>query len=319
MSERLALVSVGSVTLFDHMLPVDELPHVGDAMLLHKPAGVSFGGCGVNQVVDISGLGLPTATAMCAGDDFRSSGYEARLVEFGIDVSGITIVEGESSGHSYIVFDRAGDSFIVCETGVARLQDGYAPPAELLARADAVVLNMPFDRYCAEAARIAREAGAIVVACGQLLTVPADAQQAVLESCTHLSCNEPELRALLRDQRCTLAELLATLDGAWVTDGAQGARALTADGAEDRIPVVTVPRIHDTNGAGDAFTACAAVALTRGATLAQAARVGAVGASFLVETEGCQRPLDPQALAERYERAYGESFPIALARAGAIR
>ncbi|MCW2952272.1 MAG: hypothetical protein JWQ48_1442 [Conexibacter sp.] len=317
MSKRLALVTVGSITLFDHMLPVPALPVAGDTVLLERPAGTtSFGGCGLNQAMAAARLGFAVGTCLCVGADFRASGYEQALVAAGVDVSGVTVMPGEQSGHSYLVHDPDGESFLVVETGAARLQGALEPPAALLRDAEAVVLNMPFDDYCVRAAAVAREAGALVVASGQLMTAPPEVQRRVLASCTHLACNQPELDALLRVHGCDDVRALfgAGFGGAWITHGSRGVRVLAPDGSAHDVPAVPVPVLVDPIGAGDAFVAAATATLTGSGGLLDAARVGAVVASFVVEARGCQTNLpDRVAVARRHQDAYGTALPLDVA------
>jgi ribokinase len=312
MSERLALLTVGSITLFDHMLPTPALPAAGDAVLLERPAGeTSFGGCGLNQAMAAATLGFASGACLVAGEDFVTSGYRDAVVAAGVDVSGVTTVPGERSGHSYLVYDGAGDSFLLVEMGAARLQAQHAPPADAVRSAAAVILCMPFDRYCERAAELAREQGALVVASGQLMTAAPEVQRRMLRYCTHIACNVPERAALQRDHGCDLRELVGeSFAGAWVTDGARGVHVVAADGGERFVPAARARALVDPIGAGDAFVGTATAALTSGAGLVEAARVGAVVASFVVERHGCQSNLpDWDAVVRRHREAYGAAPP----------
>lgn len=310
---RFSVVTVGSITLFDHLLATGEsLPRAGETTLLDCAGGVTFdGGCGMNQAMALAALGVPVASAMVCGEDFRESGYLARARAAGVDVSAVAMLP-EGSGHCYLIFDDDGETICICENGASRRQGSHRPPAAVLADTEAVIVNIPFDEYAVEAARIAAGTGAIVVASGQLLTAPVEIQRRMLEHCTHLSCNWRELEGLLAAQRMEQDELLAGLRAAWVTAGGEGVITLFPDGRRVSVPAVPVARLVDPTGAGDAFVATATAATVAGRDPVEAARIGSAMASFVVEREGAQTNLPSlAALMERYRGAF-EGEPPAL-------
>ncbi len=82
-----------------------------------------------------------------------------------------------------------------------------------------------------------------------------------------------------------------------VTEGADGARLVDAGGCERRLPSAKVPAVVDTCGAGDAFSAGLALALTAGAGLEDAVRFGIIVAAVTVGQEGTGAATPPQVLA----------------------
>jgi len=318
---RFSVVTVGSITLFDHLLATGAaLPRAGETALLDCEGGTTFdGGCGMNQAMALAALGVPVATAMVCGEDFRDSGYADRATAAGVDVAGVEML-AEGSGHCYLIFDDDGHTICICENGASRRQGDHRPPVDLLTTTGAVILNIPFDAYAVEAARIAAAAGAMVVASGQLLTADPEVQRRILEHCTHISCNWPELEGLLEAQRIDRAELLAGLRGAWVTAGGEGVDVLSPDGTETRVRAVPVDRLVDPTGAGDAFVATATAATVAGHDPVAAAQLGSTVASFVVEREGAQTNLPtPERLRERYRTAFGAELQAFAPRFPAAR
>jgi sugar/nucleoside kinase (ribokinase family) len=318
---RFSVVTVGSITLFDHLLATGPaLPRAGETALLDCEGGATFdGGCGMNQAMALGALGVPVATAMVCGEDFRDSGYAARAAAAGVDLSGIEML-AEGSGHCYLIFDDAGRTICICETGASRRQGDHRPPPGLLRETGAVILNIPFDAYAIDAARIAAEAGAMVVASGQLLTAEREVQRQILEHCTHISCNWPELEGLLEVQGIDRAALLSDLRGAWVTAGGEGVDVLFPDGRETRVPAVAVDQMVDPTGAGDAFVAAATAATVAGCDPVSAAKVGSAVASYVVERAGAQTNLPTaERTAERYRAAFGAEPPALLPRSHSTR
>ncbi|WP_205843976.1 carbohydrate kinase family protein [Nakamurella deserti] len=77
------------------------------------------------------------------------------------------------------------------------------------------------------------------------------------------------------------------------TRGADGALALDAHGRWHDVPAVPVPEIVDSNGAGDAFTAAALLALLDGADAATALRAAAAHAARCVRSDELAPPQRP--------------------------
>ena len=312
---RYSLVTVGAITLFDHWLGVESLPAAGETLLIPgQVAPVLFGGQALNQAVAARRLGFSVAACFCCGDDFRTSGYEAEVADAGIGVSGVTVLAGVRSGHSYVVYDSAGRHFLIMELGASQLQGDQRFPSEVLSGAQAVVLNMPFDAYCLAAAELGREAGARVVVSGQLMTAELAIQRQLLRLCTHLSCNEAELASLRAQHGALVDDTLSGLDAYWITAGGRGVEVHERGSGPVHVEAVEVPVEVDPIGAGDTFTACATAALSEGISVVEAAKVGSVAASFVVEAWGCQTNLATRPrLAERFEAAYGEPCPLRCA------
>jgi adenosine kinase len=79
------------------------------------------------------------------------------------------------------------------------------------------------------------------------------------------------------------------------------------DGLEVRIPAVEPQQVADPTGAGDAYRAGLIKGLVMGRSLVEAARMGAVAASFAVECLGTQEHRFTLAeFWERHRRAFGQ-------------
>ena len=78
-------------------------------------------------------------------------------------------------------------------------------------------------------------------------------------------------------------------------------------GGVTRIPAVATSAFVDSTGAGDSFVAGALFGLLRGMDTAEAGRVAATVASFVVEAWGCQTNLPGEdQMRERYRAAFGD-------------
>lgn len=309
-----ARVSVsGAVTLFDHILRVPCLS-ASSATVFVAPVGstpgeVHFGGCGANQAAAIAALGCQVELLGVVGADFETSGYAAHLTSLGVDTNRLTVIAGERSGHSYIVHDEAGETFLVVEEGVATrgsfsgtFEQTVADSSRLL------VLNMPFDRLALALARDMAARNGSVLLSGQLATASPAIRDELLRLANYVCCNRTEAKELeLVEPSGEYSARCARLRGIWVTGGVAGIRHLRPGAEALNVPSLPVPAVVDPTGAGDGVVAGVAVALAAGAGPLAASRAGAVVASFVVEGFGCQASLPNwEQFCERHESAFGE-------------
>ena len=91
---------LGSLNV-DLVTRVERHPRPGETVLgegLDRLAG----GKGANQAVAAAAAGASVAMVGCVGDDAGGAAYRARLERLGIDVSGVRVVAGASTGHALI-------------------------------------------------------------------------------------------------------------------------------------------------------------------------------------------------------------------------
>jgi adenosine kinase len=99
--------------------------------------------------------------------------------------------------------------------------------------------------------------------------------------------NDYELELVLRSTGLNKSELLDHTQAVITTLGERGAAVATHDG-DVAISAVTAVRVLDPTGAGDAFRAGLIKGLSMKKSVVEAARMGAVCASFGVECQGTQ-------------------------------
>jgi ribokinase len=115
----------------------------------------------------------------------------------------------------------------------------------------------------------------------------------VLALCDPLVVNESEASGLLGrevrglDQaRAAVSDLVSRCRSVVVTVGAEGAVVAQADSV-DHVPAEPT-QVVDTTGAGDAFTGALAAALSAGADLVDAVRIGVRAGTYAVGRPGAQ-------------------------------
>jgi sugar/nucleoside kinase (ribokinase family) len=312
MTEGLDLFSIGSWTIFDHIFKMARYPKNGETVSLDMPieliGGIHFGDCSANVAAVAARLGLKAGLGMRVGEDFVTSGYRDHLLNLGVDLSGVAIIPGAISGHSFLFFDPNGDGFCLSHLGIAQDQSGWETPTEPILRSQAVVINETFGPYTLEAASLAGSNGKLVIANGMLAT-GGPLAESFLKKIHVLFISESEARQLLSLLGYDgFTELAQGLDTLFVTRGRRGSQVFSR-GTVSEVPAVPAESVVDPTGAGDAYASAAIVALLKGHSELTAARVGATVSSFVVEAWGCQTNMPPwNRIRQRYKEAFGEEL-----------
>lgn len=289
------LFSIGSWTIFDHIFKLSQYPGPGDTVTLDMPIErlnqIHFGDCSANVAAMAARLGVRVGLGMVVGDDFVTSGYQSHLEAIGVALTGVKVIAGEQSGHSYIYFDATGDGFCISHLGLALDQSTWEIPKTEIASSRALVVNEKFSSYTLKAIQLARASGATTVINGMVATAGSDARS-FLEHTDILFIAEGELKQLLILLDIHHVRELQALgpQKIFVTRGEKGS-SIFADGLTHDVDIVEASKIVDTTGAGDAYVGAAMAAILKGASDVEAARIGASASSFVVETWGCQTNL----------------------------
>lgn len=287
------VVAVGSWTNFDHLFRVDKLPAPGDTVQIissiAKIDTIFWGGCAPNNITATAKLGAVSALVSVVGEDFKTRGYYSYLESLGVNLSGLIIVEGEHSGHSFLFADPHGDAICLSHLGVSVRQNAYEPDKQILSASKVVIINYQFDKFSCEAARLASQAGGFVIASGNLAVSKIHIED-ILKHTSLLICTAHELNLLLNSgiSAKTLQDLfklgvMAVIE----THGIDGSIIHTTE-SEIHTPAVLSSKLIDPVGAGDGFAGGVAAGISFGWDLEDAAHLGAAVASFIVEEIGCQ-------------------------------
>jgi ribokinase len=258
------------------------------------------GGKGANQAVAAARLGADSRLVALTGDDAAGTELRAALAGERVDVSGVDVAVGVPTGTALILVRPDGENTITVSPGANdRLLESALDPG-WFAGVDVLLsqLEVP-TATCLAAARLARQAGALVVLNAAPPSPGGDELlPALLEATDVLVVNEAEALALLGASR--------TRDGDWpavagalrrlgppavvVTRGAAGAVGIEADGTPFAAAPYPVEAV-DTVGAGDAFCAELAVALADGLGLVTAVTRGCAAGALATRGPGAQAAL----------------------------
>ncbi len=251
--------------------------------------GIDFktinGGKGANQAVAAARLGARVAMVGRVGDDVFGGSMLEGLSQDGIDISGVAVTPGVSSGTALItVDDRAENSIIIIPGANGRLTPTDVERHQALitgARVLMLQLEVPIETVV-RAAEVAKRAGVTV------LLDPAPARElpaGLLRNVDIITPNETEASILTgrtvgdaRSAKLAAVDLMSRgISTVLIKLGARGALLATGNTFEhvDGFQVHAV----DTTAAGDAFGGALGTALVEGMPLTEAVTfANAVGA-----------------------------------------
>ena len=276
------VVVVGSANL-DLVATLDHLPKPGETIVALDYAEHA-GGKGVNQAVACARMGARTAFGGCVGNDDAGIFLRGVLENEGIDTTMLRVVD-MPTGRAFINVDSRGENEIVVVSG-ANTQVGVAQNPLVLPTSRVLLMQLEIPLATVSAAlTLARRSGTLTV----LNPAPYKSlTEDVLSLVDVIVPNETESAA------CggTNALLKAGVATVVTTLGEKGAVINTASSETSIAPhkVVAV----DTVGAGDAFIGALSAELARGATISDAASVGAVAGALATTVHGAVPSLPKQ-------------------------
>ena len=276
------VVVVGSANL-DLVATLDHLPKPGETIVALGYAEHA-GGKGVNQAVACARMGARTAFVGCVGNDDAGVFLRGVLENEGIDTTMLRVVD-MPTGRAFINVDSRGENEIVVVSG-ANTQVGVAQKPLVLPTSHVLLMQLEIPLTTVRnALQLARRNGALTV----LNPAPFKALDAgVLSLVDVIVPNETESAACGGTQVLLDAGVKTVL----TTLGERGAVINTHTSATSIAPhkVVAV----DTVGAGDAFIGALSAELARGATISDAAAVGAVAGALATTVRGAVPSLPTQ-------------------------
>lgn len=287
----------------DHILP-DKI-HILNVCFTVNGLVEKFGGTAGNIAYNLSLLEETPIIVAAAGSDFAR--YERWLAEHGLPLTGIRKVAEEFTASAYITTDQSDNQITGFNPGAmkhpARFSLDGRDPAETIA----IVSPGNLDDMVAYSRRY-RELG-IRFICDPGQSIPAltgDQLADMLTGAEILISNDYELEMIRKATGLDTTDIMARCATLITTLGEQGSLVRGRDG-ETEIPAVPAGRVVDPTGAGDAYRSGLLKGLVTGRDLVTAARMGAVCASFAVESLGTQEHrFDGQRFQARYEEAFGE-------------
>lgn len=278
------VVVAGSLHL-DVVVDAPRLPML-DETLAGTAVRYVCGGKGGNQAIAAARHGARTSFVGGVGDDDAGSRLVANLHAAGVDISGIAVIGGASSGMSVAIVDAKGDYGAVIVSGANQGIDPsrvFVPDGALLVLQNEVAPAVNL----AAAARAKKASATVVLNAAPFCPMPREA----LEDIDWLIVNRVEAQMLAEAEGMAspgdsldLARRLALLCGAVVfTLGAQGIVMCRRGGEPVARGAARVPVISS-HGAGDVFVGAFCARLAAGDAPEDAADYAQLAAALHVST-----------------------------------
>lgn len=289
MSDVLVL---GSANM-DLVVRQPRLPRPGETI-----SGSSFttvpGGKGLNQAVAAARAGADVGFLGAVGADAFGARLRAALRDEGVDLTGLTEVDGPSGIAAISVVDGGENSIVVvagANGAISRLDD-EARALIVASRFLVAQLERPLD-LVREAFAVARAAGVTTV----LTPAPVvELPGGLLEQVDVLVPNAAEARELAGVDDPTAAALALSESATTVvmTRGADGALVAAGGRVVAEVPARRVTAV-DTTGAGDTFVGVLVATLAAGEPLDAALRRATAAASIGVTRPGATTSMPTRA------------------------
>jgi sugar/nucleoside kinase (ribokinase family) len=265
--------SVDSVNL----LPGYPQPSGPSAKMRIRERHVLCGGQMATAMCACASLGLRAKYVGVTGTDDNGRRIRAELQGRSVDISDLVIRDVENRFAVILVDENTGDRMVLWDRDDRlRLRESELP-VDALARTAVVHVDDVDDEVAIRAARLAREAGAMVTSDIDRLT-PRTEQLAATVTHAIFAQHVPTALTGIADTEAALRSLRKTLDNVLVvTMGEHGASALDGDRFYHE-PAFAVHAV-DTTGAGDVFRGGFIYALVNGQPMDQALRTANAAAA----------------------------------------
>jgi ribokinase len=297
------IVVVGSINM-DLVFKIPKIPSPGETLMGHGFHQI-HGGKGANQAVAAARSGANVNFVACVGDDVNGQSCLKALVQDGIGIQHIRVIDDCATGVAGILLEDNGQNRIVLATGAnARLNLGDIDSADsTIAQAKLLLcqLETPYDTVL-HAIESAKRSGVKVV------LNPAPAQQLndyILAQVDYLVVNETEAEVL---SGLAVTDLISAQEAAIVLQkrGAQivlitlGSLGMWVATCEKSyfLPAFKVD-VVDTTSAGDTFVGSFAVAIAEGMELSAACMFAQSAAALAVTKFGAQSSIPHREAVER--------------------
>lgn len=275
-------------TAYDHLFNMAEFPPLNGARRVDNFFD-GFGGGAANFAMAVSKLGSKAALFSCVGHDFENSGYEASLIQQGIDISQIERVDTPTA-HAWMYNDGAGNHQCYFYWGSSEFLRDYTIPEQLIKNASTIqfIADAPqFVLKNAEQIRATSPDTEIAVDPSyDMYTYGKEDLARLLDLSDYLFLNEHEYRDFKKITGLAREDITSSLTALVVSEGPKGC-SLFHDGEDTQVPAIPTDA-KDPFGAGDAHRAGFMVAKEKGFSLPECAKIANIVASFVVQKQGCQ-------------------------------
>ena len=294
--------------LFSEQLLPDQLANLS-VVFLADSLEVRRGGTGANIAFGMGVLGQRPYLIGSVGKD--AADYLVWLADHGVDIAGVRTSETLNSPRFTVTTDQA-------QNQIGSFYPGAMAEAANISLDDVtadLVLVSPNDpgamlRHTAEC--LARGIPFAADPSQTLTFLDGDAIRQLVTGAAYLFTNEYEAGLIAAKTGWSDAEILDLVGTRITTHGAKGCVITRKGEPELQVGIAQASAVVDPTGVGDAFRAGFLTATGWGLGLEEAAQVGSLLATHVVETVGTQEySFTRESFLDRFEQAYGSSAQIA--------
>jgi len=271
---------------------------------------VRRGGCAANIDFGMGVLGLNPILIAAVGKDWDD--YDAWLSRHGVDTSHALVSTTLHTAHFVVTTDQELNqiaSFFPGAMSEARNIE-LSPIMQKVGRLDMMVISPDDPEAMLRHSEVCRQLGIAFAAdpSQQMARMSGEEIKLLIEGAAYLFLNEYELALAMQKTGWSDREILEQVKFRVVTLGSKGAKVESAAG---EFVQVTCPKENaktDPTGVGDSFRSGFIAGLAWGVSHERCAQLGALIATYVIETLGTQEYRFTNAqFIERFAEAYGRS------------
>jgi adenosine kinase len=271
---------------------------------------VRRGGCAANIAYGMGVLGLNPILIAAVGKDWAD--YEAWLSRHGVDTSHALVSTTLHTAHFVVTTDQDLNqiaSFFPGAMSEARNIE-LSPIMEKTGRLDMMVISPDDPEAMLRHSEVCRQLGIPFAAdpSQQMARMSGDEIKLLIEGASYLFLNEYELALAMQKTGWSDSEILERVKYRVVTLGSKGAKVESAAGELVHVTCPQEKSKTDPTGVGDSFRSGFIAGLAWGVSHERCAQLGALIATYVIETLGTQEYRFTNAqFVERFAEAYGRS------------
>ena len=271
---------------------------------------VRRGGCAANICYGMGVLGLNPVLIAAVGKDW--SDYEAWLSRHGVDTSHALVSQTLYTAHFMVTTDDDLNqiaSFFPGAMSEARNIE-LQPIMDKSGRFDIVVISPDDPEAMLRHSEVCRTQGIPFAAdpSQQMARMSGDEIKLLINGATYLFLNEYELALAMQKTGWSDREILERVKVRVVTLGSKGAKVETISGESVNVGCPKEISKVDPTGVGDSFRSGFIAGLAWGLNHERCAQLGALIATYVIETKGTQEYRFTSAeFVARFAEAYGDT------------
>jgi adenosine kinase len=271
---------------------------------------VRRGGCAANIAYGMGVLGLNPILIAAVGKDWAD--YEAWLARHGVDTSHALVSTTLHTAHFVVTTDQDLNqiaSFFPGAMSEARNIE-LSPIMEKTGRLDMMVISPDDPEAMLRHSEVCRQLDIPFAAdpSQQMARMSGDEIKLLIDGASYLFLNEYELALAMQKTGWSDKEILERVKYRVVTLGSKGAKVESAAGEFVHVTCPQEKSKTDPTGVGDSFRSGFIAGLAWGLSHERCAQLGALIATYVIETLGTQEYRFTSAeFVSRFEEAYGKA------------